>query len=62
MIPPYSPEVIAELARQQHLPLAEDRLELVAATLTHIRNFIQKLEDPASKTSSHTESSSDENL
>ena len=43
MIPSYTPELLAELARRHDLPLPEDRLEMVAATLTHVRRFIATL-------------------
>lgn len=60
MIPPYSPQLIADIARQQHLPLPQERLEMVAATLTHVRNFIMKLEPPSPNTSLNAEGSSNE--
>lgn len=44
MIPSYTADLLAELARRHDLPLPEDRLETVAATLTHVRRFIATLE------------------
>lgn len=44
MIQSYTPDLLAELARRHDLPLPEDRLETVAATLTHVRRFIATLE------------------
>lgn len=52
MIPPYTPELITELARRQSLQLPKERLELIAATLTHVRTFIATL-DAKTQTSIH---------
>ncbi|WP_336057648.1 hypothetical protein [Nitratireductor sp. CH_MIT9313-5] len=60
MIPPYNPQLVADLARQQHLPLPQERLEMVAATLTHVRNFIMKLETPSPNSSLNAKGSTDE--
>lgn len=63
MIPSYTPELLAELARRQNLPLPEDRLETVAATLTHVRRFIATLEtDRHDDCEGAKEAASDETL
>lgn len=44
MIPAYTPELTAELARRNALRLPEARLKGVADTLTHVHRFIATLQ------------------
>ncbi|WP_018690402.1 hypothetical protein [Ahrensia kielensis] len=62
MIPTYTPELITELARRQMLHLPEERLELIAATLTHVRTFIATLDATTQTSILNKEADLDETL
>jgi hypothetical protein len=62
MILAYTPQLVDDMARRQNLPLEEGRLELVAATLTHVRTFIKTLEGEGNTGPARTEGAADEPL